>query len=110
MDVWQSAIFSAKQIFFQIQNMLSLIIALLLVQAHCLHSFRQLGGSKKVFLSLLGLDGFGLKIIHMPKRPILGWDSLLPFPVSWQLLFRTLGLQIPMTAGAQEGVKHLNFT
>lgn len=110
MDVGQSAIFPAKQIFFQIQNMLSPIIALLLVQAHCLNSFRQLGGSIKAFLSLLCLDGFGLKIIHMPKRPILGWDGLLPFPVSRQVPFRALGLQISVTAGAHVGVKHLNST
>lgn len=50
----------------------------------------------KSFLSLLGLEGLQLKIIHMPKGHIMGWDALLPYiiyPSNWLGLvpFRALG-------------------
>ena len=47
-------------------------------------------------MSLLGLEGLQLKIIHMPKGHIMGWDALLPYiiyPSNWLGLvpFRALG-------------------
>ena len=62
-------VYSDVQISPSVIKKLSLVITLLLVQAPCLNSFRQLrrGLKREVFLTLLGLDYLQLKIIHMRK-------------------------------------------
>lgn len=67
--------------------MLSPGIALLLVQAQGMNSFRQVGGSKKASLSLLCLDSFGLKIMHMPETHF-GVRESAPLPCLRQVPFR----------------------
>jgi len=62
-------VYSDVQISPSVIKKLSLVITLLLVQAPCLNSFRQLRRrlKRKVFPTLLGLDYLQLKIIHMRK-------------------------------------------
>lgn len=55
------------------------IVALFLVQAPCLNSFRHLGESENNFLSLLFLKNNQSKIILILKRDIITWQILLPY-------------------------------
>lgn len=55
------------------------IVALFLVQAPYLNSFRQLGEGEKNFLSLLFLKNNQPEIILMLKRDIITWQILLPY-------------------------------
>lgn len=64
------------------------MIAFFLSQVLSLISFRQLGGRSKIFPSVLFLKYNYPKIIHMPKRHILGWQIFFCTPSeSYSLYF-----------------------
>ena len=57
-----------------------MVLALFPEQVLYLNPFRQLRDGKELFLNLLGLDCFNLKIIIMLKQYILGIPVLNHFP------------------------------